>query len=86
LRSYRSGWQNCPGLLACFVIGNLYKFTRSDDLLVLTDTVRIRRVNWKILAKEILEVFLNREGYFIDVAVLESSREVVVDCSSVTNK
>jgi len=68
------------------VIGNLYKFTRSDDLLVLTDTVRIRRVNWKILAKEILEVFLNREGYFIDVAVLESSREVVVDCSSVTNK
>ena len=68
------------------MIGNLYKFTRSDDLLVLTDTVRIRRVNWKILAKEILEVFLNREGYFIDVAVLENSREVVVDGSSVTNK
>jgi len=38
-------------------------FIRSDDLLVLTDTVRIGRVNWKILAR-ILEVFLNREGYF----------------------
>ena len=59
---------------------------RSDDLLVLIDTVKIRRVNWKILVWEILEVFLNREGYFIDVAVLENSREVVVDCSSVTNK
>ena len=61
-------------------------FIRSDDLLVLIDTVKIRRVNWKILVWEILEVFLNREGYFIDVAVLENSREVVVDCSSVTNK
>jgi len=39
-------------------------FIRSDDLLVLTDTVRIGRVNWKILVWEILEVFLNREGYF----------------------
>ncbi len=39
-----------------------------------------------MLVREILEVFLNREGYFIDVAVLENSREVVVDGSSVTNK
>jgi len=40
-------------------------FMRSDDpvLIALTDYYKDKRVNWKILIREILEEFLKREDY-----------------------